>query len=152
MTNPSSLGQAWLLEAYTNDTLKGNFHFVQLSSKYANQRSAWHIRCANSKLHSVLKLLDNLPTSSLYFPAQYCIVRQRGIKQFLKKFLAHVSWYEVILSESHPNLIPSVVILHEAEPKRAGWRLDSALFLIPPLCMEARRGQHTSLLWIFPAY
>ena len=27
MTNLSSLGQAWLLEAYTNDTLKGNFHF-----------------------------------------------------------------------------------------------------------------------------
>lgn len=60
---------------------------------------------------------------------------------FVLKFLAHVSWYEVILSESHPNLIPSVVILHEASPKWAGWRLDSALFLTPSPCMEAWRGQ-----------
>lgn len=59
MTNLSSLGQAWLWEAYTNDTLKRNFHFVQLSSTYANQRSAWRIRCGNSKLHFVLKLLEN---------------------------------------------------------------------------------------------
>lgn len=49
MTNLSSPGLAWPLEAYTNDTLKGNFHFVQLSSKYANHRSAWHITCAKFK-------------------------------------------------------------------------------------------------------